>query len=229
MTSSDQPDDRQAENPCGAPRTDAHPPALIAPSAGRFGWRGYRLGAFVGSSFIVGSLVSIAILCGSRSPGVAGDDRPIRRSPPETRDELRQQLRKSPLAYPERVTIPDDLASTRIRADKDGRNPWLSFPIAEYSVAHFEGWQECLRQVVAGNPEYDQELGPPTYSTDAFDEWKGRHDGYDACRAKVKELLKIHGVAAVRRAAETAIYPAGQHIARGGIERRPLPYKRATK
>jgi hypothetical protein len=101
---------------------------------------------------------------------------------------------RSPLRYPDRVDIPDDVASVAVIAvpvkSGDPEEELVYIPGANYLEAHYDGWQECLSRVAEGRFDRLDNWLPasPRQSWVETYELRGTKDGFHACAAAVREL-----------------------------------------
>jgi hypothetical protein len=110
------------------------------------------------------------------------------------------------LAYPRRITFPDDLPCSQIVEDRDG-NVVVRFPISTYSIFHYKGWQEFLKRFGNSGEPIDMEWKPPLMAV-VGGEFRAMRDGFEACNRRVVEASRTVQDADLRGLARKAYFPS---------------------
>jgi hypothetical protein len=110
------------------------------------------------------------------------------------------------LFYPSRIQLPKDLLSFETGSEKDGGER-LIFPIASYSISHYDGWQSYLLEIGQKGGDPSLPFKAPITQLGSGYEFRAMRDGYEQCQRLAKSLIPSLGEAKVRELAKQAYRP----------------------
>jgi hypothetical protein len=110
------------------------------------------------------------------------------------------------------VPIPEELPSTSEAPPKDptgveGHRGRLIFPVAIYSLGHYDGWQQCLRDYLDDSVKREDEWIAPMIPVDEPFSQQAMRGGYSDCRLRIRELKSRMDADQIARLAREAYRP----------------------
>jgi hypothetical protein len=112
---------------------------------------------------------------------------------------------RSALSYPDRIAFPSDLVATDITRDKDDELV-ICFPISDYSVFHYDGWQLYLERFGLKNEAIDLKWKAPLIPT-AGVQFRAMEDGFEACKRAAQDASQVVSIELLRNDAKRAFFP----------------------